>query len=341
MQCWQTAVMRKPRRYLIVGPSWVGDMVMAQSLFITLKQKHPDCRIDVLAPAWSLPVLARMPQVDRGIEDTTAHGEFGLWKRIRQGKELRNAGYTHAIVTPRSWKSALVPFFARVPERTGYKGEQRYGLLNRILALDKTILQQTVQRYVALADGGRVSHAPETPFPVLDIDVDNRAKVMARLELDTDQPIICMMPGAEYGPAKQWPIASYTELARQLLDDGKQVWVLGSDKDAVHGNEISQAGSRVKNLCGKTSLTEVIDLMSCASAAVTNDSGLMHIAAATGVKVVAIYGSSSPGYTPPLTDQSTIIYKQLSCSPCFARTCKYGHYDCLGKVKSADVYRLV
>lgn len=330
--------MSKPRRYLIVGPSWVGDMVMAQSLFITLKQNHPDCSIDVLAPAWSLPVLTRMPQVDRGIEDDTAHGEFGLLKRIRQGKQLRSAAYTHAIVTPRSWKSALVPFFARIPVRTGYKGEQRYGLLNHIQPLDKNILQQTVQRYVALANDERITKSPETPYPALSIDEGNRAEVMARLELNTDQPIICMMPGAEYGPAKQWPVASFAELARQLIDDDKQVWVLGSEKDAAHGNEIRQAGSRVKNLCGRTSLTEVIDLMSCAEAAVTNDSGLMHIAAATGVKVIAIYGSSSPSYTPPLTDQASIIYRQLSCSPCFARICRYGHYNCLTEISPKQLH---
>lgn len=316
-------------------------MVMAQSLFITLKQKYPDCSIDVLAPAWSLPVLTRMPQVDRGIEDNTSHGELGLWKRIRQGKQFRSAAYTHAIVTPRSWKSALVPFFARIPVRTGYKGEQRYGLLNRIQELDKNILQQTVQRYVALADDERITKTPETPYPALSIDVGNRAEVMARLELNADQPIICMMPGAEYGPAKQWPVTSFTELARQLLDDRKQVWVLGSDKDAAHGNEICQAGSRVKNLCGKTSLTEVIDLMSCAEVAVTNDSGLMHIAAATGVKVVAIYGSSSPSYTPPLTDRANIIYRQLSCSPCFARTCRYVHYNCLTSVTVDEIFSVI
>src|SRR5690242_4682721 len=137
-------------RILVVGPAWIGDMMMAQSLFITLRQRFPDSAIDVLAPGWSLPLLARMPEVRAAIEMPLGHGEFGFAARRRLGIELRANGYDRAIVLPRSWKSALVPFFARIPQRTGYRGELRYGLLNDIRPLDKTVLTQTVQRFVAL-----------------------------------------------------------------------------------------------------------------------------------------------------------------------------------------------
>jgi heptosyltransferase II len=332
--------MSEPRRYLIVGPSWVGDMVMAQSLFISLKKKFPDCIIDVLAPAWSMPILARMPEVNAGIKDETVHGELGLMKRYAQGKQLRAAGYTHAIVIPRSWKSALVPFFASIPVRTGYKGEQRYGLVNDIRVLDKALLIQTVQRYVALGEDGTVLIAPETPYPVLNIDVENRRHLLASLGLSTEKKIIGMMPGAEYGPAKQWPVGYYAELAARLVEDGKQVWILGSDKEKTLGDLISQQYSQVINLCGKTNLVDVIDLISCAEQVVSNDSGLMHVAAAVGVKVNVIYGSSTPAYTPPLTSEELkkIIYLDLSCSPCFKRVCPLGHTNCLNNIKVENVH---
>ena len=331
--------MSSARHYLVVGPSWVGDMVMAQSLFISLKQRYPDCKIDVLAPAWSLPVLARMPEVNAGIEDTTQHGEFGLGKRWHQGRALKAKHYSHAIVLPRSWKSALVPFFASVPVRTGYRGEQRYALLNDIRALDKTLLCQTVQRYVALG-ADVATTVPATPFPALTVDADNQSRLLSRLGIDTGRAVVCMMPGAEYGPAKQWPIDYYAELARRLVDSGRQVWVLGSDKDAVFGEAIAGAHQQVKNLCGKTSLVDAIDLLACAEQVVTNDSGLMHIAAATGARVNVIYGSSTPDYTPPLTRSArkNIFYLGLSCSPCFRRVCPLGHTNCLKEITVEKLY---
>lgn len=333
--------MSKPRRYLIVGPSWVGDMVMAQSLFISLRKKFPDCIIDVLAPGWSLPIIKRMPEVNAGINDDTVHGELGLMKRYAQGRQLRAAGYTHAIVIPRSWKSALVPFFASIPVRTGYKGEQRYGLLNDIRALDKSLLVQTVQRYVALGEDSTVSTAPKTPYPALNIDIENRGHLLASLGLSTEKMIIAMMPGAEYGPAKQWPAAYYQELAGKLVDAGYQVWVFGSAKEAALGEEIGSNNADVVNLSGKTALVDAIDLIALTQNNVTNDSGLMHIACATGRPLIAIYGSSDPGYTPPLSDHAKIIYQKLECSPCFDRQCRFGHTRCLTEISPQLVLQAV
>ena len=319
-------------------------MVMAQSLFITLKQQHPDCIIDVVAPLWSLPVLKRMPEVNEGIANDAGHGEFSFFQRRKLGQGLRSRGYTHAIVIPRSWKSALIPLFAGIPVRTGYRGEFRYGLLNDVRKLDKAVLKQTVQRYVAHAGQNNPSSAPAVPCPSLQADADNLSRLLAELRLDLQRPVVCMMPGAEYGPAKQWPIDYYAALAKLLVADGRQVWVLGSAKDSAAGEALAAANvAGIYNLCGTTQLVDTVDLLACASSVVSNDSGLMHVAAAVGVEVNVIYGSSTPEYTPPLTsdEKKNIFYLGLACSPCFKRVCPLGHTDCLNKINHEEVYRRI
>lgn len=326
------------RDILVVGPAWVGDMVMAQSLFMRLKERDPDCVIDVVAPGWSLPILQRMPQVRRGIELKVAHGEFGFGKRRALGHELRAQNYSQAIVLPGSWKSALVPFFASIPKRTAYRGEMRYGLINDIRVLDKKLLATTVQRFVALAEDGNVTGAPPIPSPRLQADLARARERAAKLGLDLSSPAIGLMPGAEYGPAKQWPPEYYGALAKQLAAANVQSWVFGSAKESALGEKIREASSGVAiNLCGKTELVDLVDLPALCAAVVTNDSGPMHIAAACGVPVVAIYGSSTPDHTPPLTDRKHIHYLRLWCSPCFERTCPLKHYNCLRRIEPAAV----
>jgi heptosyltransferase II len=328
------------RRYLIIGPAWVGDMVMAQSLFITLKQLYPDCDIDVVAPAWSLPILERMAEVNRGIAMPVSHGKFALLERWKLGKQLRQQNYTHAIVLPRSWKSALVPFFARVPVRTGYRGEMRFGLLNDIRQLDKSVLTQTVQRFVAHAyDEQNIASSPiPIPYPVLQSNQQNTELLLKKLGLNLSRPIIGLMPGAEYGPAKQWPVSYFAQLTNKLVAAGYQVWVFGSVKEQQLGDQIVHGISEhACNLCGKTRLVDVIDLMSVAEQVVSNDSGLMHVAAALNIRVNAIYGSSTPDYTPPLSNSAAVFYKKLSCSPCFDRVCKFQHYNCLTTISPDEV----
>jgi heptosyltransferase-2 len=334
----------KQRRYLVIGPSWIGDMVMAQSLFITLKQQYADCVIDVVAPLWSLPVLKRMPEVNKGIANDAGHGEFSFFQRRKLGNSLRTRGYTHAIVIPRSWKSALIPFFAGVPVRTGYRGEFRYGLLNDIRQLNKAVLKQTVQRYVAHAYPQGPQIAPAIPFPRLRIDKSNQSRLLVDLGLSLYKKVLCMMPGAEYGPAKQWPIEYYAKLAEAMIAHDWQVWILGSEKDVATGEKIvSGLNVDALNLCGKTQLVDTVDLLACARSVVTNDSGLMHVAAAVGVEVNVLYGSSTPEYTPPLTsdDKKNIFYLGLSCSPCFERVCPLGHTDCLKNIKHEDIYKRI
>lgn len=328
------------QKILVVGPSWVGDMVMAQSLFKLLRLRFSACEIHVLAPGWSEPILARMPEVSKTLVLPFGHGVFGLSGRWKLGRSLISEGYTQAIVLPRSWKSALVPFAAKIPLRTGFLGEQRYGLLNDRRPLDKKILDQTVKRYTALGlSANEAFTADLVSFPRLDVDFHNQKSLYKSLGL-SNRPAVALMPGAEYGPAKQWPLAYYRELADKLVASGKQVWVLGGLKDAEAGTEIAASGlADLHNLCGKTQLADVVDLLAAAEAAVTNDSGLMHVAAAVGTKVHAIYGSSSPAYTPPLTNNSEIHYLQLDCSPCFKRTCPLGHTNCLRQLSVEQILK--
>lgn len=325
-------------RILVVGPSWVGDMVMAQSLLMTLKARHPGCRIGVVAPAWSLPMLSRMAQVDEAIALDVGHGEFG-WRARRNVAAALRGRFDRAIVLPRSWKSALVPFLARIPQRLGFTGEQRVLLLNQRRRLDKQRLDQTVKRFVSLGLPLSVvaSGDFDIPRPHLAVDADNLVELRLRLELSS-RPAIGMMPGAEYGPAKQWPPAYFRQLAAWLVDAGYEVRVLGGPKDVDDGKQIAAGLEHVHNLCGKTRLADAVDLLADCRQVVTNDSGLMHVAAAVGTRVHALYGSSSPDFTPPLTAQAHIHRLGLSCSPCFARVCPLGHTNCLNQMSPQRIF---
>lgn len=323
---------------LVVGPSWVGDMVMAQSLFKQLKTTRPDEAIDVLAPGWSLPVVARMPEIRQGIAAETGHGEFSLGTRRRIGHGLRGR-YTRAIVLPRSFKSALVPWFARVPQRTGFRGEMRFGLINDMRVFDPGLLDQTVKRFVALGlEPGAA--LPAVPHPGLTLSTENQQALADRLALPLDRPLIAFMPGAEYGPAKCWPLEHFATLAGQLLASGYRICVLGSNKDRASGEQIVRSvgdPDLVRNFCGDTSLEDVIDLLGMTEQAVSNDSGLMHVAAAVGSHVHALYGSTSPHFTPPLTDRRDIYFLDIECSPCSQRVCPLGHFRCLTDIDPAGV----
>ena len=321
---------------LIVGPSWVGDMVIAQALFKQLKADAPERALDVLAPAWSLPIVARMPEIRRGIASETGHGELGLGKRRRIAKTLQNEHYEQAIVLPRSLKAALIPWLARIPKRTGFLGESRYWLINDIRPFDPEVLDQTVKRFVALGNQG--SALENIPQPALNVSGERQRALVQQLDLDITQPVIALMPGAEYGPAKCWPLEHYAALARGLAAQNYAVWVLGSSRDATAGALLAEQSGAV-DLCGKTSLEDAIDLLGLCQQAVSNDSGLMHIAAAVGIHVHSIYGSSSPDFTPPLTARRDIHYLGIDCSPCFERECPLGHLKCLQDITPASIER--
>jgi heptosyltransferase II len=325
-------------KILVVGPSWVGDMVMAQSLFMVLCEQFPNCEIDVMSPGWSLPLLARMPEVRDGLEMPLGHGQLQLGLRRKLGKSLIEKHYDRVYVLPNSLKSALIPFWAKIPMRTGYVGELRWGLLNDARKLDKKALTKTVQRFVALALE-KTSTPPQTwPYPKLTVNDDDVTDALNRMGLNRDKPVLALCPGAEYGPAKRWPEKHNAAVAKVMRDKGWQVWIFGSEKDQPVGEAIQHmVGEGCVDLTGKTSLADAIDLMSLSKIVISNDSGLMHVAAALGCKVIAIYGSSDPGFTPPLHDQAEILTLNLDCSPCFKRECPLGHLNCLNDLSPERV----
>jgi len=328
-------------RILVVGPSWVGDMVMAQSLFKLLKQKDHGCSISVLAPAWTEPVVARMPQVAASISMPVGHGKLNLGERWQLGRELKGR-FDQAIVLPGSLKSALIPFFAGIKQRSGFTGEQRYGLLNDRRTLDKSRMPYHLQRVASLAESPAAAplSLENIPWPRLNIDADNQGKVATAFGIAEGEPVLALCPGAEFGPAKQWPARHFSEVARDRLEHGWKVMIMGSEKDQGIARVISAAAPGCIDLTGRTTLGDAIDLMALASHVVTNDSGLMHIAAALDCEVIALYGSSTDAYTPPLSDNAHRLYLDLECRPCFQRICPLGHLDCLNKLPVSRVTEL-
>jgi heptosyltransferase-2 len=330
-------------RILIIGPSWVGDMVMSQTLFKLLKQNHPDCVIDVLAPAWSLPILARMPEVRQGLVLPFGHGELKSSERYRFGKQLRGQ-YDQAIVLPNSLKSALVPFHANIKQRTGWRGEMRYLLLNDVRHLDENKLPLMVQRFatLAFAHGGKLPDS--LPLPQLATTRKQQQQVLEKLHLDKQRKTLVLCPGAEFGNAKQWPEEHYAAVANGKIRAGWQVWILGSRNDEQTAEGIMRLLDKTlrdhcHNLSGRTQLVETIDILALADAVVTNDSGLMHIAAAVNTPLVVVYGSTSPDFTPPLGDKVAIVKSAIACAPCFERTCPLGHRKCLTEQQPSTILK--
>ncbi|MGR5120672.1 lipopolysaccharide heptosyltransferase II [Vibrio astriarenae] len=336
------------KKILVIGPSWVGDMVMSQGLYIELKKQYPESIIDVLAPAWCKPILERMPQVNEALEMPLGHGQFELKARYAIGKSLRDKQYDMAFTLPNSAKSALIPWFAKVPIRIGWKGEMRFGLLNDIRT-NKKSFQYMLERYVALAHpkhemtgSGCLGELSSLPYPKLSLSKETLGSTLQKFRLDIDRPVLGLCPGAEFGPAKRWPEEHYAYVANQLIKQGYQVWLFGSGKDQEVTSQIistidEQNRSFCFNLAGETSLTEAVDLIGACRTVVSNDSGLMHVAAAVGCNVVAVYGSSSPKYTPPLTEQLAVLNTDIDCRPCFERVCPKGHLKCLVDLQPQSV----
>ena len=315
---------------------------MAQSLFKSLNDSHPSADIHVLAPAWSAELLSHMPEVSNAIEMPVGHGELGLGKRRALAKQLKQVRFDQAIILPNSFKSALIPWFADIPVRTGWRGEARSWIINDCRHLDKALYPMMVDRFVALAypDGEELPN--DLPRPSLSVSEDEKLSVREKFGLDTEPPVLVICPGAEFGEAKKWPAQSYSEVAANWLSANGQVWILGSAKDGPDARKIIEylgEGNRQRcnDLTGKTSLGDAIALMACADKVVSNDSGLMHIAAALEKPLAVVYGSTSPGFTPPLADKVAIVSLHLDCSPCFKRVCPLGHTNCLKNLEPAMV----
>jgi heptosyltransferase-2 len=226
-------------RILIIGPAWIGDMVMAQTLFTLLKQRNPQRQLDVLAPAWTKPLLERMPEVNQALNLPFNHGELRLRERYQLAKSLRQQNYEQVIVLPNSFKSALIPFSSKIPRRTGWVGEMRYPLLNDIRRLDKSKLPLMIQQFMALGlEKGE--QLPQNPaLPSLSISAASVEKTLQTLNITRPTaPILALCPGAEFGPSKRWPAEYYAEIAKKKLAEGWQVWLFGSVKDKLITDQI-------------------------------------------------------------------------------------------------------
>ena len=289
---------------------------MAQPLLGKLRARlgaqGPGGRIDVLAPPWVAPVVKRMAEVDEVIQADLNHGRLQLAERWRLGRRLKARGYDEAIVLPNTWKSALTPFFAAIPVRSGYRGEARYGLLNKTY---RNGSEASMAAHYARLSGS----ADPLSQPKLTIAREDIEATQTKFAVSGRYVVLC--PGAEYGPAKRWP--HFKALAERLKEP---LVLLGSAREREQCAWIPG-----RNLAGETTLDEAIDLISGAAYVVTNDSGLMHVAAALGTPQVALFGSSSPERTPPLSPRARVLWLKPECSPCFERVCPLGHFKCLNE----------
>ena len=318
---------------LIIAPQWIGDAVMSEPLLRALAAQGS--QLTVAALPWVAPVFHAMPQVSEVIELPFAHGRLD-WSARRQLAAGLKGRFDTAYVLPNSLKAALIPFFAGIPQRIGYHGEGRYLLLNQRLP-NPAGRPPMVAFYRALAGGTVADEHPRLQF-----DSARLQQATAAVSL-TPQHYWAFAPGAEYGPAKCWPASHYAELARALHQaHGLPVVLLGSGKEAALCEDISTAApGACLVLAGKTSLIDAMALIAAARGVVSNDSGLMHVAAAFGIPQVAVFGSTSPEHTPPLNDKARVLWLkdelQLDCSPCFERVCRFGHTRCLTGVPATRV----
>lgn len=315
-------------------------MVMAQSLFKLIKQRQPDAIIDVLAPAWTFSILKCMPEVSASIAMPLTHGEFNLRERYQLGKQLRAHQYDQAIVLPNSFKSALIPWFANIPKRTGWVGEFRYPLLNDARRLDKKRYALMIEQYMALGLPAGEPLPTVYPYPEFSVSPTSQAATLAKLKpIWRGRPVLALGAGAAFGGSKRWPESHFAAVANQKLADGWDVWLFGAAGDRpVIDKIMTMTENRCEDLSGRTELFETIDLLSLVSGVVTNDSGLMHMAAALKKPLIAVYGSTSPAFTPPLSTDAKIVKLNLDCQPCFQRECPLGHHRCMQDLMPSIVF---
>lgn len=335
-------------RILIIAPNWIGDAVMSQPLLANLKVIYPQSQIDVLASPWVAPIYRACAEVHEVIEARLEHKQLQWSLRKQLAKQLELNQYDACFVLPNSLKSALIPWLANIPLRIAYRGEMRFGLIN--FALDnpsKTNRPPMANHYLALCNV--IDHSQEIDTnqpadPKLNISPTAKQTVRSKLQAAAinEQSIYVLCPGAEYGVTKRWPTEHFASLAQQLSENepDAHVILLGSKGDHALGQDIiSQVTrtSQIQNWCGETSLDEAIALIGMSKALVSNDSGLMHIGAALKVPQVAIFGSSDPQHTPPLSNKAKVIWLHLPCSPCHKRECPLGHLKCLKDILPATV----
>jgi heptosyltransferase-2 len=332
---------------LIIAPNWIGDAVTTQPLLANLKTLYPDSKIDVLASNWVAPIYRACSEVHEVIEAKFEHRKLQWNLRKQLAKEIASKNYQACFVLPNSFKSALIPWLANIPFRIGYRGEFRFGLIN--LALDnpsKINRPPMVEHYLALSELLKDGEPLQLTQLAPKLNISNSAKQSVENKLQSanvsGDSIYVMCPGAEYGPTKRWPTEHFAALAQKLISENPntQIVLLGSKSDHILGQEITsqtKQNNHVHNWCGNTSLDEAIALIGMSKAVISNDSGLMHIAAALKTPQVAIFGSSDPAHTPPLSDRAQVIWLNMPCSPCHKRECPLGHLRCLKDILPEQV----
>ena len=334
---------------LIIAPNWIGDAVMTQPLLANIKEQYPESNIDVLASNWVAPIYRACSEVHEVIEAKFEHKQLQWDLRQQLAKKLAAKKYQACFVLPNSFKSALIPWLANIPFRIGYRGELRFGLIN--LPLDnpsKINRPPMVEHYLALSQllgKDQALAISNSLTPKLNVSPIANQSVQAKLQSAQIDPanIYVMCPGAEYGPTKRWPTSHFAGLAQRLIasNSNNQIILLGSKSDHALAQAIdSQAkqDGHIHNWCGNTSLDEAIALIGTSKAVISNDSGLMHIAAALKTPQVAIFGSSDPVHTPPLSEKAKVIWLNLPCSPCHKRECPLGHLNCLNDILPEQVF---
>ncbi|WER46543.1 lipopolysaccharide heptosyltransferase II [Cupriavidus sp. WKF15] len=329
------------KKALVIAPDRISDALMAQPLFALLKARHPRLVIDALAPKWVGPVLARMPEMGRVFPSHLTHGTLQLSARFMFAQQLKNEGYDMAYVLPDTLKSALIPWLAGIPLRVGYRGESRFGMLNvRHANPPRNGRPAMAEHYARLALRPGAKPPAELPEPRLRTDPNRIAATAERFGIPPQTRLIAFCPGAGFGPARRWPAAHFARLAQMLRRSYPyaQMITLGAAADADAAAEIAREAPFVRNLCGQTSLDDAIDLLALSEAAVCNDTGLMHIAAALNRPQVAVFGSSDPRQTPPLSQAASIMWLQLECSPCLKHECPLGHMRCLKDIEPEMVF---
>jgi heptosyltransferase-2 len=326
------------RPILLVPYVWIGDFVRCHTVVKLLKQRWPHRPVDVLTSSLCAPLLDYMPGVRAGIVCDLPRGRLALARHRGLARRLREAGYGSALIMPRTWKAALAPYLAGIPERTGFVGEARFGLIND-LRFGERRLPRMVDRCAALALPRNAPHPPEWPRPELRVPLAEAEAWRMRNGLaDHGRPAVAFAPGA-VGPSKRWPVAAYAELARALAARNFAVWVLGSPKETPLATEIVRAAGEAARDLTSPDLRNAILALRLVRAAVSNDSGLLHVAAAIGTPAIGIFGPTSPWHWAPLNPLAAVIETRnaLPCRPCHKPTCRLGHHRCMQDIPPDQV----
>jgi heptosyltransferase-2 len=326
------------RPILIVPYMWIGDFVRGHTVVRVLKQRWPNRPVDLLVTPLCAPLVDYMPDVRAGIVWDLPRRQLALAKQWGLAAQLRQRGYGTALVMPRTWKSALAPALAGIPERVGFVGEARFGLINRWRWGEKA-LPRFIDKNAALALPDGAPLPPEWPVPQLRVPAEEIARWRQANGLGT-APAVALGPGS-VGASKRWTY--YPEAARLLVEQGLDVWVVGGPGEKAMAAEIVAAGGpRVRDLTG-TDLRNGILAVAAAEVAISNDSGLMHIAAAAGTPTMGIFGPTSPYLWAPLNGlAATVLTKtQLSCQPCQRTVCTMNDHRCMRDIPASDVVATV